>query len=243
MLDLARQIGASSVVFNRYIGPAIAGLTASPSELGSAIRRIRALRRGGAPIRFGNCLPLCFAATGQGACLAGRAFLTVDPWGRVRPCNHAPITCGSLLRQSVEQVWTSPGLEGWRNWQPPACTSCTAFSYCRGGCQAQALCFSLEADPLTDRASLPAGDRIPAEMALFEQARPTGHFTRHPQHFGSLLMAGNRLFPVGREMLGALDMLDGRSTLRQIEAAYGPPGLALVASLYQQGMVELQSQR
>jgi radical SAM protein with 4Fe4S-binding SPASM domain len=241
MRTLARRLGANSIVFNRHIGPAIAGLTASPDELRAALHRIRALRDGGAPLKFGNSLPLCFAATGQAACLAGRAFLTVDPWGRVRPCNHAPTICGDLLQQSVEQVWASPALDQWRNWQPAACGPCTAFSHCHGGCQAQALSLGLEADPLMDRKCLPVSNAAPAEWALFEQARPVARFSRQPQPFGSLLMLGNRLFPVGREMQDALKMLDGQNTLRQIETAYGAPALSLVASLYQQGMVELQS--
>jgi hypothetical protein len=76
-------------------------------------------------------------------------------------------------------------------------------------------------------------------VLFFERARPLGRFARHPQPFGSLLTAGNRLFPVSRPLEAALDLLDGRTTLQQIEATCGPPALALVAGLYQQGMVEL----
>ena len=240
MVDVAKQLGASSLVFNRYIGPAMPGLTASPEELKAALAQVRRLRARGEPVKFGNCLPTCFAPTGQAGCLAGRAFLTVDPWGRVRPCNHAPLLCGSLLQQPVEEIWASVSLEGWRRWQPPLCSECTAFPTCRGGCHAQALSLGLDADPLTGIALPSASDRPRAELPLFERARPVARYALRPEPFGILLMAGNRLLPVSRRLQPVLDALDGRTTLQEIEAEHGPNSLALVASLYQQGMVELQ---
>lgn len=240
MLGLARTTGASSVVFNRYIGPPIAGLTASAEELHTALCQIGALRAGGHPVKFGNGLPTCFAYAGQAACLAGRAFLTVDPWAQVRPCNHSPLHCGNLLHTSVEEIWASPRLDSWRDWQPARCQACASFPTCRGGCQAQALSLGLEADPLVGPRSPVGSSSLPAELLLYAQAQAVGRYTRRPEAFGSLLMSGNRLFPVGHEIQDALDMLDGRSTLQDIEAVHGPPALALVASLYQEGMVELR---
>jgi radical SAM protein with 4Fe4S-binding SPASM domain len=240
MLEMAKRLGASSLVFNRYIGPAMAGLTASPEELRAALGQVTTLRANGESVKFGNCVPACFAPTGQAGCLAGRAFCTVDPWGRVRPCNHAPLLCGSLLRQSVEEVWASTSMDRWRRWQPAQCRECTALPTCRGGCHAQALSLGLEADPLTGIALPSASDQSRAKLILFERARPVGRYALRPEGFGSLLMAGNRLLPVSHQMQAVLDTLDGRTTLQEIEAEHGPDSLALVASLYQQGMVELQ---
>ncbi len=240
MLELARQLGASGVVFNRYVGPAIAGLTSTTQELKAATQSVVALRASGHPVKLGNCLPACFVSTGQAGCLAGRAFATVDPWGRVRPCNHAPLLCGSLLQQSVAEIWASSGLAQWRNWHPEPCSTCAGLSTCRGGCQAHALSLGLEADPLIGVPFSSIDDRPIAELTLYELARPTGHFVRRPEEFGSLLICGNRLFPVSRQMQGPLDMLAGDTTLRQIQAAHGTSGLALVAALYRHRMVELQ---
>jgi radical SAM protein with 4Fe4S-binding SPASM domain len=239
MPSLARRIGAHEIVFNRYIGPAISGLTASRQELQAALHEVGRARARGEPVKFGNCVPTCFQPTGQAACLAGRAFLTIDPWGRARPCNHARLVCGNLLHQSLEDIWSSPGLNLWRGWEPTQCKACAAFSACRGGCQAQARALGLEADPLTGTPFPLADEPHTNELILFERARPVGRFSRQPQAFGSLLLAGNRLFPVGREMQGVLDTLDGSRTLEEIGAFHGPRGLGLVGSLYQAGMVEL----
>ena len=241
MVKLAGQLGAGSVVFNRHLGPEIADLTASRQELRSAIRTISGLRAAGQPVKLGNCLPQCFEATDQAGCLAGIAFFTVDPWGRVRPCNHAPQLCGDLLRQSVDVIWQSPSLEAWRNLSPAQCRGCAALLTCRGGCRAQALFHGLDADPLMTTPLTSANNRPARVWTFYDQARPVGHFARRAEAFGLLLLSGNRLLPVGYAAQPLLDELDGRATLRHIESVHGPAGLALVATLYEQGMVELRT--
>lgn len=240
MLKLARQLGAGSVVFNRYLGPDTPGISASREELRSAVQTITALRRAGEPVKLGNCLPACFAPTDQPGCLAGLAFVTIDPWGRVRPCNHARLLCGSLLEQPLEEIWRSPGFEQWRNYSPAPCQGCAEAAICRGGCQAQALACGLDADPLISAGSQPSGRRPPQTWTFYDQARPVACFSRRPEEFGWLLSAGNRLSGVSHEAQDVLDALDGHTPLRKIAAQHGPAGLALVASLYQQGMVELR---
>jgi hypothetical protein len=78
------------------------------------------------------------------------------------------------------------------------------------------------------------------QWTLYEKARPVGQFIRRPEEFGTLLMAGNRLMPVGIHLTAILDKLDGHTTLEQISAAHGAEGLSFVASLYQQGMLDLR---
>ena len=239
MLHLGRQLQAESVVFNRYLGPGVGGLAPTSGQLRSAVERVVALRAGGEPVKLGNCLPACFVESDQAGCLAGLAFFTVDPWGRVRPCNHAPLFCGSLLEQTVDQIWHSPGMERWRNSYSPQCQACPALATCRGGCRAEALMEGSAGDPLM-RAPLHASEApAPQPLLLYEQARPVARFVQRAEAFGSLLLCGNRLLPVGAEAGPLLAGLDGRATLRQIEAAHGPPGLSLVGLLYQQGMIEL----
>lgn len=241
MFSMAQQVGADSVVFNRYLGPDVAGLEAAPGELLAAVETISALRASGAPVKLGNCVPECFAATDQAGCLAGLAFFTVDPWGRARPCNHAPLICGDLQEQSVEEIWNSAGMSEWRNFCPEPCQNCPAFSTCRGGCKAQAMSSQLAADPLMDAFAKPPDPRQSGPWTFYEQARPLGHFERYPQQFGALLVRGNRLALISHQLHPVLNALDGQTTLRQIEETHGSAGLELVASLYEQGMIDFVS--
>jgi radical SAM protein with 4Fe4S-binding SPASM domain len=239
MADLARELGAASLVFNRYIGPDAARLAPSPEALRVAIQQIVALRAAGRPVKLGNCLPTCFEATDQAGCLAGLAFFTVDPWGEVRPCNHASLNCGNLKEHSVAEIWRSPAMEQWRRIQPEACQGCPALSTCRGGCRAEALFRG--SDPLITAPLVPAESTPGQTVLLYGEARPVGRFERQAEVFGTLLMAGNRLYPVPRRDERILSMLDGQSTLRQIEARWGTTAVELVVSLYQNGMVDLKN--
>jgi radical SAM protein with 4Fe4S-binding SPASM domain len=241
MLKTATQLGADSVVFNRYLGPPTTGLAAGPEELRAAVRSIRALRAAGEHVKFGNCLPACFAPTDQAGCLAGIAFFTVDPWGQARPCNHASLVCGSLVQQSVETIWHSPVMGRWRALYAAQCESCAAFADCRGGCRAQALAYDQEADPLMGPALHSPPERPRVRWAFYDQARPVARFARRTEAFGLLLISGNQLFPVSYDRQPIVDTLDGQTTLQQIQAAHGTSGLALVASLYQRGMIDLRA--
>jgi radical SAM protein with 4Fe4S-binding SPASM domain len=239
ILELARRLGASSVVFNRHLGREIVGLTAAPIELRAALEKIGALREAGEPVKLGNCVPECFAHTGQSACLAGAAFLTVDPWGQVRPCNHSAIVCGNLLNQSLTEIWAAPALEQWRQFVPAPCQGCAALATCRGGCRAQALATNTKSDPLMRSPFHKRDRRVTPEVQLFEYARPMGRFVSRAEDFGTLLLAGNRLLPIPHDVYPLLEQLDGQTTLRQIEAWHGQSALDLVGTMYQQGMVEL----
>jgi radical SAM protein with 4Fe4S-binding SPASM domain len=239
MLQVARQVRADTVVFNRYLGHQLAGMAVRPDVLRAALGRIEALRRAGEPIKWGNCVPQCFAQTSQSACLAGTAFLTIDPWGRARPCNHSTMICGNLLQEPVEEIWNAPALGRWRQYIPAGCRGCPLFANCGGGCRAQALITGSTFDPLIRLPLLNSKPEPPAEMLLYEHARPLGRFSRRAEEFGSLLLAGNRLFAVGEDLCPLLELLDGQTTLRRIEARWGQPGLALVGNLYQHGLVEL----
>jgi radical SAM protein with 4Fe4S-binding SPASM domain len=239
MLALARRLGAGGVVFNRYLGPEIAGLTAGSGELRSALDGIEALRASGEPVKLGNCVPHCFAPTSQPGCLAGTAFLTVDSWGRVRPCNHSPLLCGDLLQQPLEEIRQAAALERWRQFVPTQCEGCAALATCGGGCRAAALTADAQADPLMRSPIQARGPQDPVELVLFEGARPAGRFIRRDEDFGTLLLTGNRIFPLSSELHPLLDRLDGKTTVSQIQAGWGQAGLDLVGNLYRQGMIEL----
>lgn len=238
VVEMAQGLGASGVIFNRYLGHHAAGLTASAAELRSAVHTITRLWATGHNVKLGNCVPQCFAHTGQAGCLAGLAFFTIDPWGKVRPCNHAPLVAGDLLHEPVEQIWHSPHMAHWRSLTPSQCTDCSLVTSCQGGCRAQALILGRDADPLIDCPSGPATVPLPTELTFYAQARPMASYVNRAEAFGAILISGNRLYPVRHDMEGVLDMLNGQFTLEQIDAAHGANGLSLVGSLFQHGMLQ-----
>lgn len=139
MVMLARMLGAAGVSFSRYIGSPLPALEATPAQVQAAMRRIETLKAQDEPVGFGAPLPQCVATTEMTACLAGEAFVTVDPWGRVRPCNHAPVYLGDLRQQSLAEILDSPAARSWRAFVPTECTTCGLSLVCHGGCRAEAL--------------------------------------------------------------------------------------------------------
>lgn len=147
-VDFALSLGVDHVVFNRYLGASLPGLEPSSLQIREAVNTIEALIAKGAPVRYGNPVPQCFAPNSSQGCLAGVAYCTVDPWGNMRPCNHSPTIVGSLLEQSLEELWRSETMRRWRELTPRTCSPCTAFSTCRGSCKALSEIRSSKRDPL-----------------------------------------------------------------------------------------------
>ena len=152
IVALSKELGANHAVFNRYLGQHLPSIEPTNEELKEAMQTIERLRvTADYPVKFGNCIPQCFYPSSSTGCLAGVAFCTVDPWGNVRPCNHAPRICGNLLEHSIEEIWNSEAMEYWRRLIPPQCEHCLAFSQCHGGCRAEAMLLGFERDPLIDQ--------------------------------------------------------------------------------------------
>lgn len=239
---LSHHLGAHHAVFNRYLGIALPEIEPTPSQLCTAIEAVESLATHPASeanhsVKFGNCIPQCFAPSSSTGCLAGAVYCTVDPWGNVRPCNHAPLMVGNLMEQSVEEVWLSEGMERWRKMIDPQCESCQELSRCHGGCRAMVLIRGK--DPLMRS---PIQDKIPSqspELPLYEGAYPIAHFTSRPESFGLVLIRGNRIVPVVAHAKPFLDACDGTVTLRQVQQRFGQEALNLVGSLYQAGVMEL----
>jgi len=240
IVALSKELGAHHAVFNRYLGQHLPDIELTNAELKEAIQAIEHLRVAGYPAKFGNCTPQCFYRSSSTGCLAGVAYCTVDPWGNVRPCNHASLICGNLLEQSVEDVWNSEAMKHWRGLIPAQCESCLEFSKCHGGCRAVAMQLGIEKDPLIVKPILEKPDEPLTELTLYEGAHPISKFDIRPEEFGYVLIYGNRVVPVSHQAKVILDSLDGQTTLRQIEETYGRPGLSFVGSLYQQGLVRLR---
>lgn len=148
IVDLSQSLGAERAIFNRYIGRALPGFELSLPELTQAIHKIERIKQESDRARFGSCIPLCFADSSSTGCLAGIAYCTIDPWGNVRPCNHAPQIAGNLLTGSLSATWYSETMQAWRNLVPNECENCDAFATCHGGCRADAVLKGCNRDPL-----------------------------------------------------------------------------------------------
>lgn len=245
IVRLSRELGAHHAVFNRYLGLPLPNIEPTEEQLQLAIQTIDAERqaalRGRQPaVKFGNCIPQCFFPSPSTGCLAGATYCTVDPWGNVRPCNHAPLLCGNLLEQSIEDIWHGSALQQWRSLIPHMCRSCSAISQCRGGCRAVALIQGLDVDPLT-RGPLPVQERPLQELVLHENARPLRHFRQRAEPFGYALIDKTRILPVTSQAEPVLNALDGVLTLREIQELFGSEALDFVGSLHQMGLVVRQS--
>ncbi len=235
-LDLALNLGANHVVCNRFIGAPVAGLTPSQAQLRAAIIAIESLRATGRPIRFGNCIPQCFETSSSRGCTAGSTFATIDPWGRMRPCNHAPLIAGDIRTQSIEEVWQGDGMARWRSLLPADCTLCPAFATCHGGCRAQAMLTDQVQDPLI-RAPLSAPLSPPHEVRLYADLRPLGKFTRRLESGVDVLLHRSQIVPVPAGYDRLAPKLDGSLTLRQIERQYGSVAVDWAGVLYREGLV------
>lgn len=239
-LDLALGLGANHVVCNRYIstqGVTSDGVAPSQDQLRAAIATVESLRAAGQPIRFGNCIPQCFQACSSRGCTAGSTFATIDPWGRMRPCNHAPLVVGDLHTQSVEKVWQNEAMSHWRSLVPAGCIVCPAFATCHGGCRAQALLAGCAQDPLI---RVPLAEKPPVlapELLLYADLRPTGKFTRRVEDGSDVLVVKGQIVSVPADCKQLVPQLDGSLTLGQIERQYGHTAVNWVGALYQERMV------
>jgi radical SAM protein with 4Fe4S-binding SPASM domain len=236
-LDLALSLGANHLVCNRFIGAPTAGVTPGPLQLRAAMIAVESLRGEGRPLRFGNCIPQCFAASSSRGCTAGVTFATIDPWGRMRPCNHTPLVAGDLRTQSVEEVWQSPVMAHWRSLLPADCETCPAFATCHGGCRAQALLTGHVQDPLMQAPPLEALPLPDPELRLYAGLRPVGRFIRRPEKDVDVLLHKSQALPVPAGYEPLVPKLDGSLTLRQIEGLYGRAAVDWVGALYYEGIV------
>jgi radical SAM protein with 4Fe4S-binding SPASM domain len=239
-LRLALSLGAGRLVCNRLIGAPGLALLPSQAQLRAAMATVEALRGAGRAIRFGNCIPQCFEISSSRGCTAGSTFATVDPWGRMRPCNHAGLVAGDLRAQPVAKVWHGEIMTLWRALVPQDCAICPAFASCHGGCRAQALLTGTQ-DPLIQAPLAGTSARPEVEMLLYAGLRPVGRFTRRSEGGGEMLVHKGQVATVPAACGPLARKLDGSLTLRQVEHRYGAHALEWVGTLYQDGFVTLQS--
>lgn len=232
-LDLALECGCNHLVCNRFIGSSPFAL--SPEDLRTAVQTVEALRAHGHPVQFGNCIPNCFEPSSSTGCTAGSTFATIDPWGRMRPCNHAPVIAGDLRAgESIAATWHGPVMQMWRNLVSETCSSCAAFEICRGGCRAQAMLLEKVQDPLIS-APLQGIPEMPA-LLLYAGLYPQVRGQQRLCDKTTLLVYGAKISVVP---LSLSDMpLDGTLTLNEIADLHGQAALDWIGKLYQAGMID-----
>lgn|GEM_PF-366494 len=233
---LANKLGATNTVFGRYITTPGDPLDPTAEELTQAAESVSVLRRAGVAARLSVCIPQCFVRSSSQGCLAGLAYLTVDPWGNVRPCNHAPTICGNLLEQPLEDIWHGPQMAAWRR-IPNVCQPCAVLSHCHGGCRALALLRDQDHDPLA-REPLLERD-APSRLDLCRDDRPLFLGTMRREPFGYVLVRGNRIAPITSASAAVVAACDGVTTLQKIQDRFGEAGLELVGALYCRGIIDL----
>lgn len=117
---------------------------------------------------------------GTRGCLAGRAYMRIDPEGNVTPCPYMPLTVGNIKEKSLTSIWEdSPVLQQLR--QDPykgRCGQCEFGAIC-GGCRARALMHSndlMDEDPLcayepAGGTSISLNDTFKADLHWEEKAK------------------------------------------------------------------------
>ena len=240
IVNLSESLGANCTVFNRYIGISVSELGVEPDELRDALGRIHRIKESGASVKLGVCIPQCFQRNSSNGCLAGNAFWSIDPWGNVRPCNHAPVFCGNLFSSSVEEIVSSSALEKWHDRIPEQCVHCSLFTNCRGGCRAQAMLLERKKDDLI---GMPIHGRPEEqgsiELELESSARPILRFDARRENFGYVLIRGNHFVPVTADGKALLDECNGYLTLGEIYERFGGEALDFIASLHSEGFIDL----
>jgi radical SAM protein with 4Fe4S-binding SPASM domain len=240
IVTLSRDLGARSAAFSRYYGPPTDVTELPESEFRLAVAAAHRIQQQGFRVQFNNCVPLCFDGKPTKSCPAGITHCTVDPLGRVRPCTHAPHVLGDLFSQSITGIWHGQAANQWRALIPPICKTCVEFVRCRGACKAMAYHRNQDKDPLIRKPlQEPLLVTNPSRIQLYAGARPQPNFVLRQEDFGYLLINRNQIIPVKSDAKPLLDMLDGTTTLRQLQDEFGQPGLAFVAYLFKKGLVHL----
>ncbi len=244
VVELARSLGARRVVFNRFLGAADSPFQPVSAALRQAMVEIERLRRqypvhadGRFSVRYGNCIPQCFAESGASGCWAGVSYCTIDPWGRLRPCNHSPTIVGSLFEHSLQELWQNEAMQRWRQLTPAACLTCGAYERCHGGCRALEELNKTVQDPLMSMPLPPDGEMY--EVELYRLARPALNCEIVPADPGWALVRGLSLLPVAAESLPVLQSLDGAHTLQDLQAAHGQEALDFVGELLRRGYARI----
>jgi len=238
VVALGHDLGVQHIAFNRYLSAPDPRIEPTLDQFRAAMRAIEAFAAAGEPVKYGIGLPQCFCDNSSEGCLAGVAYVAVDPWGHVHPCAHSPAMIGSLHERSLVELWHSPRMDVWRGLMPAECTGCTAYARCHGGCRAVQEVRPDGRDPL--RRTPLAQYRPPAAPCpLPASAYPTADVRLRPEAFGYVALGRGQFLPVHAAARPVIEACDGRQTFAQLAAMFGQAGLELLGELWQAGMLSI----
>lgn len=237
VVELGQSLGVQHVAFNRYIGPPSTNLDPKEAQMEAAIERIQTLAQAGVKVKYGIGVPQCFMLNDSDGCLAGVAYVSIDPWGNLRPCAHSPTVIGSLRERSLAELWHSPEMDAWRALMPAECTTCAAYSVCHGGCRAIQELRPDGRDPLC---RVPLSEYAPSRSVheLPADVRPRAALRMRPESFGYVLLGQGQVLPVRAEARPLIEACDGRATFADLAARFGQGGLDLLGELWERGMLD-----
>jgi radical SAM protein with 4Fe4S-binding SPASM domain len=244
IVELSRSLGVTTTVFARYVGGSDSDAQATPQQLKQAVRAAEDLAAGGEKVKISGCIPQCFVRSTATGCTAGYTSITIDPTGNVRPCNHAPVVCGNLLRESMDEIWQSKEMKSWRDITPKDCRDCSVLYLCHGGCHAQAMIQGGCSDPLMRE---PIADKQlrsrRRELSLCKNTAPLLDCLIREEPFGYLLVNGVANAPVSYQAKAILDECDGTASLEAIGERHGQKGLSLIVTLAKRGLMRFECQQ
>jgi radical SAM protein with 4Fe4S-binding SPASM domain len=237
LVALGKQLGVEHIAFNRYLGPRLAELEPTQGALRAAIRDIEQLSRTGESVRFGNGIPQCFARNGSEGCLAGAAYVAIDPWGAVHPCPRSRTVLGSLETQTLFDVWHGDKMAAWRSLLDTRCGACAAYQRCHGGCRVMQEYRNARDPQCTQPLARYRPPTAPCEVP--GAARPTASLRARPESFGYTLLGRGNAVPVSAAGLEVIQACDGKATFAELAARYGWPGLDLLGMLLHLNMLDI----
>jgi AdoMet-dependent heme synthase len=237
---LAEQLRVEHVAFNRYIG-SHPDVEPTDQQMRIAVHDIESMLSKNKPVGYGVCIPPCFVPNQSHGCSAGIAYGTIDPWGRVRPCTHAPFaTKQSLLETTIQSLWQSDVLQQWRQMLTVGCDGCDALSVCHGGCTALKQLRDLKLDPLMTK-WLSDENWVRPHLKLPAEARPTPNYAIVKNgEILNLVSTNGGMVSVSITVQPLLEAI-GQVSLMEIKDTWGAEAVDFVGYLYTRGMVELTS--
>jgi radical SAM protein with 4Fe4S-binding SPASM domain len=239
IVELGLTLGVHHIAVNRYIGAPLPAIEPTFSQTRSAIRRVDALVQAGAPVKYGIGVPQCFALNSSEGCLAGVAYCSIDPWGKVRPCAHSPTVLGSLHERSLRALWHGPEMAAWRAMMPAACAEdCAAYAACHGGCRAVQELRPDHRDPLRE-AALPSFAPPQELVDLPRDGRPIADLRIRAEPFGYALLGKGRVLPVSPAARSVIEACTGEHTFAELAHRHGQAALDLLGELWSLGMLTL----
>ncbi len=241
MSELALSFGAKLIV-NRYYGLPIPDEDISVDEFKTAINNINELKSNGMPIKYGNCVPQCFHKSSSNGCTAGLTWCSIDPWGRVHPCDHAPEACGDLKTQDIKDIWKGTKMNKWRFSINSNCVSqCSKISLCRGGCKAVQNILGLDSDPLMQQPIKTEHSTIPVSIVeLPSNGIISPNFSIDEEDFGFLLVCKGKVLPVDKSGYEIICHILNHCSIGFISKTWGDVGLDLVWNLYRRGFINIK---